>query len=131
MKGLVFVAHDVLIVDDDLGMREILGSICGLIDVPCRFAIHGEEALKEVKNARPGLILLDLMMPVMSGQEVLQHLKAAPETAQIPVIVFTAARLSKNQIDALSIPQSMILFKSEIGLEDIRDAIIAGLKVMV
>jgi len=115
-------------VDDEPGMREILGSVCDLIDVPHRCAIHGADALREIDAAHPGLILLDLMMPVMSGQEVLQHLKANKKTARIPVIVFTASTLSAAQRAALPIPESMILFKSQIGLEDIRMAILEGLK---
>ena len=124
------MAQDVLIVDDDYGMREILGSVCSMIDVPYRCATHGAEALREVAAAHPSLILLDLMMPVMSGQEVLCHLKAAPDTAQIPVIIFTAAVLTQRQISELPVPESMILFKSSLSLDDIRDAIVTGLKLV-
>jgi len=53
-------------------------------------AYDGREALEKVKSENPDLVVLDVMMPYMDGFEVLKHLKAEPETAEIPVIMLTA-----------------------------------------
>jgi CheY-like chemotaxis protein len=87
--------------------------------------------LKEIEAAHPALILLDLMMPVMSGYEVLQHLKANPQTEDIQVIIFTAATLSNAQRQTLPIPESMIMLKSNVSVDDIQQAIVEGLKQAV
>ncbi len=53
-------------------------------------AYNGAEALKKAREEIPDLILLDIMMPVMNGYEVLRHLKSDPETKNIPTIMVTA-----------------------------------------
>lgn len=53
-------------------------------------AYNGRECLEQVAKEHPDLIVLDLMMPEMTGFEVLEKLKASPETADIPVIMLTA-----------------------------------------
>lgn len=53
-------------------------------------AFDGVDALKKVQEYQPDLIVLDVMMPQMDGFEVLKHLKANPETRDIPVIMLTA-----------------------------------------
>ena len=81
----------ILIVDDEFINREMLGfSLSEDYDVI--FAENGEEALEQVKehNDSLSLILLDLLMPVMSGMVVLRKLKESNEWSKIPVIVMTA-----------------------------------------
>jgi len=53
-------------------------------------ANDGREALQKVKDEKPDLVVLDVMMPYMDGFEVLQNLRRNPETAEIPVIMLTA-----------------------------------------
>lgn len=53
-------------------------------------AYDGREALEKVKAEKPDLIVLDVMMPLMDGFEVLSNLKKDPETKEIPVIMLTA-----------------------------------------
>lgn len=62
-------------------------------------AADGEEALRIAHGSPLGVILLDMMLPKMSGPEVLQHLKKNPVTANVPVIVLTA--LSKKNEEKL------------------------------
>lgn len=59
-------------------------------------AYNGRECLEKVATEHPDLILLDLMMPEMSGFEVLETLKNNPETASIPVIMLTARTQDKD-----------------------------------
>ena len=53
-------------------------------------APHGQAALEAIQGQRPDVIVTDLMMPVMDGRELLDNLKADPNTASIPVIMLTA-----------------------------------------
>src|SRR5262245_16233882 len=83
----------VLIVDDDPDIRETLRFVLEDAGYPVYCAENGREALEVLADLErpPGLILLDLMMPVMSGHEMLRALKAVHALAQIPVTVVTAS----------------------------------------
>lgn len=80
----------VLVVDDNQQNLELL--LAYLEDVDCRTlsAKDGAEAIEVVKASSPDLILLDVMMPKMSGFEVCRRTKNDPKTADIPVIMVTA-----------------------------------------
>ena len=80
----------ILVVDDNRENLELLEAY--LEDLNCRTipATDGPEALEIVKNDKPDLILLDIMMPKMSGFEVCRKVKGDPTTADIPIIMVTA-----------------------------------------
>ena len=80
----------VLVVDDNQQNRELLQAY--LEDVDCRAipARDGHEALEILAKEPPDLILLDVMMPRMSGFEVCRRIKNDPKTSDIPVIMVTA-----------------------------------------
>lgn len=80
----------VLIVDDNLQNLELLQAY--LDDLPCRVLTAGDglEAIGIVESQPIDLILLDVMMPRMSGFEVCRKLKDSPQTATIPIIMVTA-----------------------------------------
>ncbi len=62
-------------------------------------ALNGEEGLRKVKETKPDLILLDIMMPKMDGFRVLEILKENLETAEIPVIIFTNIATTDKDIE--------------------------------
>ncbi len=80
----------VLVVDDNLQNLELI--IAYLEDVDCQTmsASSGMEALDIISNQIPDLVLLDVMMPKISGFEVCRRIKNDPQTAHIPVIMVTA-----------------------------------------
>lgn len=80
----------VLVVDDNPQNLELI--LACLEDVECRTisAADGYTALDLVKSHRPDLVLLDVMMPKISGFEVCRRIKNNPETEEIPVIMVTA-----------------------------------------
>ena len=86
----------VLIVDDDPDIRETLRFVLEDAGYPVYSAENGKEAMAVLASGKqlPGLILLDLMMPVMSGDEMLRALKSVHALAQIPVTVVTASGAS-------------------------------------
>jgi len=89
--------HKILIVDDEklilISTRIVLESV-GYVVVT---AASGEEAIGKAKEEKPGLILLDIMMPGIDGWETLSRLKDDAETKDIPVIIFTAREHSRGR----------------------------------
>ena len=81
----------VLIADDNLQNLELLEAyMAEMPEVEALRATDGEQTLEVILCERPDLVLLDIMMPKMSGFEVCKKMKADPETAEIPVIMVTA-----------------------------------------
>lgn len=79
-----------LVVDDDPDAQAIVRMILNLAGWDARCVSDGAQALSEVSREIPELIILDLMMPVMNGMEVIQHLQKDAATQSIPVIVSSA-----------------------------------------
>ena len=80
----------ILIVDDTQRNIQVLGTILREGGYQLNVAQDGQQALDSVERAKPDLILLDIMMPVMDGFETCKRLKANPDTAEIPIIFLTA-----------------------------------------
>jgi CheY-like chemotaxis protein len=81
----------VLIVDDDEGVRLFVEAIMTDLGWLCIDAQHGEEALFLAEQEQPDLVILDIHMPVMDGLEAFRRLRDNPFTAEIPIIMLTAA----------------------------------------
>jgi two-component system cell cycle response regulator len=80
----------ILIVDDNAQNLELLHAYLEDLGCQTRTARDGVEAMESVRAAPPDLILLDVMMPRMSGFQVCTKLKANPETRDIPIVMVTA-----------------------------------------
>ena len=80
----------VLIVDDDEGTREFVQEVMRMEGWEAATAVNGVEALDQVANDLPDLVVLDVHMPEMDGFAVFQELRSNPLTAQIPIIMLTA-----------------------------------------
>ena len=80
----------ILIVDDNVPNLELLQAYLEDLDCNIILSTDGYDALEKVKNESPDLILLDVMMPRLSGFEVCKRLKDSPDTENIPVIMVTA-----------------------------------------
>jgi two-component system alkaline phosphatase synthesis response regulator PhoP len=83
-------ASDILIVDDNAQNAELLQAYLEPLDCRIRIAADGIDAMKQVAESPPDIILLDIMMPRMSGFEVCRRLKGDPATQDIPVVMVTA-----------------------------------------
>lgn len=82
----------VLIVEDEPDLRDTLREILTLKGYTCSTAANGREALERLRQVPvPQVVLLDLMMPVMSGWELLQALEREPQSSTQPAIVVTSA----------------------------------------
>jgi CheY-like chemotaxis protein len=82
----------ILVVDDDPDILEALSEILESEGFGVRRARNGREALDSLGAQLPGLILLDLMMPVMDGWEFVEQIRPRRDWAEIPVIVLSADR---------------------------------------
>ena len=80
----------ILIAEDNPQGAELLDAYLGETDWEVATALDGEETLQKVRDWRPDLILLDIMMPKISGFEVCKRLKADPATRDIAVLMITA-----------------------------------------
>jgi DNA-binding response OmpR family regulator len=80
----------ILVVEDDPVILRLLEVNLGLEGFEVETAARGEEALEMAKKAPPALILLDVMMPGLSGWEVARKLKDESSTAEVPVILLSA-----------------------------------------
>jgi len=80
----------ILIVDDEFGLAELIAELLGERGYTTAIAINGELGLALLGERRPDLVLLDLMMPVLSGLEMLHRMRADPEFSGIPVVIMTA-----------------------------------------
>jgi CheY-like chemotaxis protein len=81
----------VLVVDDDPNTVEMLSKALSLFGHQPERAFSGEEALDQVSERLPDVVLLDLMMPGIDGYETLRRLRGLPGGSQVPVIVVTAS----------------------------------------
>lgn len=85
-----FPTSTILVVDDNVQNVELMLAYLESLNCTVHTAADGVEALEKVAQTPPDLILLDIMMPRMSGFEVCRRLKADPKTRDIPIIMITA-----------------------------------------
>jgi len=85
----------ILIVDDDLETLRLVGLMLQRQGYQIVSARNGNEGITQAKSEKPDLIILDIMMPDLDGYVVTQKLRNDPETANIPILMFTA----KSQVD--------------------------------
>ena len=86
------VVQSVLVVDDDPNIRKMIIAPLRREGYEFAEAPNGKEALEIMRAQRPDVVVLDLMMPIVSGWEVLQERENDPEPRQIPVIIVSATR---------------------------------------
>ncbi|HIQ01288.1 MAG TPA: response regulator transcription factor, partial [Anaerolineales bacterium] len=93
----------VVCIEDEPEMIDLVRLILGRKGFELIGAVGGREGLETVRQVRPDLVLLDLMMPDMDGWEVYQQMKADEELREIPVIVVTAKAQSIDKVLGLHI----------------------------
>jgi len=82
--------HEILVVDDTPDCLAVIGGMLEAYGLRVRRAEGGQEALDQIVAHAPDVVLLDVMMPDMSGLDVLERLRSNPTTARLPVILVTA-----------------------------------------
>jgi len=87
----------ILIVDDDPVFVETTKTVLESRDYKVITALDGEEGLRKVKDEKPDLILLDIIMPTQDGFHVCQQIKKNPQLADIPVVILTSFAKHKGE----------------------------------
>ena len=93
------------------------------LDVDIFEARSGTQGIQLAAERRPDLIVLDLVMPEMSGFDVLERLRSTPETREIPVIVHTSRAIGISERDKLTVRASAVVGKSQAGAGDLRRSV--------
>jgi len=93
---------DVLIVDDDLDMIEVIELVLHDAGYTTRSALNGQQALEAVAVEMPGLIVLDMLMPVMNGWQFAQQFRARYGRA-VPILVASAAEHIERRRNGLDV----------------------------
>ncbi|EMI53128.1 response regulator [Rhodopirellula sallentina] len=84
------MSNRILIADDNVANRELLEAYLATVDCELETAVDGADTLEKVESFQPDLILLDVMMPKLSGFEVCKQLKENPKTSGIMILMVTA-----------------------------------------
>jgi signal transduction histidine kinase/DNA-binding response OmpR family regulator len=112
-------AHSVLIVEDDAETRELLRRTLETEGWQVAEAENGRTGLKRVEEHRPGVIILDLMMPEMDGFEFVRELRIRPEWRTIPILVVTAKNITEEDRERLNGHVSKVLQKGAYTREEL------------
>jgi DNA-binding response OmpR family regulator len=109
----------ILLVEDDEALAAVYKSRLDIEGFETKEVNNGEEALSAAMEFKPDLILLDAMMPKISGFDVLDILRNTPETAQVRVIMLTALSQPKDKERAESLGVNDYLVKSQVVIGDV------------
>ncbi len=109
----------VLIVEDDAALGEIYEVRLKNEGYEVLLAHDGEEALQKLANFRPDLVLTDVMMPKISGFDVLDIIRSTPETKDTKVIMMTALSGGEHRDRGENLGVNLYMVKSQAGIEDI------------
>jgi len=96
-RGGAAPAQSILVVEDDVSTREMMEELLSARGYSVTSAVDGAQARARVAHALPELVILDLMLPKMSGLELLAEWRSSPRTADLPVFVLTSKDLTKEE----------------------------------
>jgi DNA-binding response OmpR family regulator len=109
----------ILLVEDDVALAGVYKSRLEMEGFDVKEVNNGEEALSTALQYKPDLILLDAMMPKISGFDVLDILKNTPDTSNIRIIMLTALSQPKDKERAQSLGVDDYLVKSQVVIGDV------------
>jgi diguanylate cyclase (GGDEF)-like protein len=122
------VKNSILIVDDSPNLHKLIRAYLEEETIAIHSAYNGADGITAAAKLRPGLILLDLDMPVLDGFEVCRRLKANPTTRSLPIIFLTADVSADKQIKGLDLGANDYMTK-RFKPEELRARIRAALRV--
>ena len=122
------MSKTILIIEDDKFLRELISQKLTKEGFPISEAIDGEEGIKKIKEEKPGLILLDLILPGIDGFEVLSQMKEDPSVSSIPVIILSNLGQKEDVEKGLKLGAVDYLIKAHFTPGEIIEKIKAVLK---
>jgi CheY-like chemotaxis protein len=96
----VRLTPSILVVEDHDGARKMLQELLAAEGFFVRTAAHGGEALRQLRQHKPDLIVLDLLLPWISGMEVLATIRGDADFAEVPVVVTTGTSTMQQDLHA-------------------------------
>lgn len=117
------VKKRILLVEDDESLAAVYRSRLEMEGFDVNEVHNGEDALSSAVDYKPDLILLDAMMPKISGFDVLDILKNTPETMNVRIIMLTALSQQKDKNRAESLGADDYLVKSQVVIGDVIDRV--------
>jgi PAS domain S-box-containing protein len=124
-------ANGVLVVEDDETTRELLRAMLEKEGLAVTEARNGVEGLARLGAMRPGLILLDLMMPQMDGFEFCQEVKSHPQWQDIPIVVMTAKDVTAEDYERLGNRVGRVLQKGACEREELMAEVCSRIRQVV
>jgi CheY-like chemotaxis protein len=115
----------VLLAEDDRFLRRACETALSRRGMTVIAAEDGEQALALIRSERPDLVLLDLLMPKMTGIEVLRALRADEQIRDIPVLILSNSSRELEMRDAEALGVVGYLIKADFSLQELADKIIA------
>ncbi len=113
----------ILLVEDDDRLASVYETRLQSEGFTTKRVANGEDALAMALQVKPDLILLDVMMPKVSGFDVLDILRNTPETSKIKIIMLTALSQDSDKERAVSLGVDDYLIKSQVVIADVVDRV--------
>ena len=111
VKGVVFIAKRILIVEDDPSVLRATSFILEKEGYEVLTAVDGLGGLKKAKEENPDLLILDVMLPGIDGFEICHSLRAEAQTAQLPILMFSAKGQETDKATGLKVGADEYLVK--------------------
>ncbi len=119
----------VLAVDDIPLNLLLVQKMLGRFNFRIKTAANGEQALQAVAAEKPDLILLDLMMPVLDGFEVIRRLRADPKTAEIRIVILSALNSNEDVVKGFNVGANDFIMKPII-MEKLLSCVVTQLQLV-
>jgi DNA-binding response OmpR family regulator len=119
------MAQTLMIVDDDPQLMRVLAMFFDLEGYHVIQARNGREALDMLQEYQPDILLLDLMMPEVGGEEVVRQIRASRKVRHLPVIIFTAAETREEELRAAG---ASYFIAKPFSLDGLRDTVQEALR---
>lgn len=123
-----FSKFNVLVVDDVPLNVMLVQKMLSRFNFQLRTAANGQQAIDAVAELKPDLILLDLMMPVMDGFEVIRRLRANPETSLIQIVILSALNSNEDVVKGFDVGANDFIMKPII-MEKLLSCVITQLQI--
>ena len=109
----------ILLVEDDAALANVYTARLAMEGFETRLVTNGEDALSAATEFRPDLVLLDAMMPKITGFDVLDILRNTPETMNVRIIMLTALSQPKDRDRAMKLGADDYIVKSQVVIGDV------------
>jgi CheY-like chemotaxis protein len=109
----------ILVIDDDSNARYVMRAFLGG-DTDVSEAETGDGAVDLIRKNRPDIVFLDLMLPGVSGEEVLRRLHETVETRDLPVVIVTSRKLDEDERATLLKHATAVIYKGDLSRETLR-----------